>query len=224
MNNTPSPPDNVILWGVVGSTAHGLKTPSSDEDTLGVFAAPTLDIAGLDWHSRKESVVSHEPDMTFHEIGKFCKLALKSNPTVLELLFLEDYKGNSNPWGSSLIGLRHSFINPIDVKTSYLGYAKSQILRYERNARNGKIERKTARHTLRLVEQASDILTKGTFSIKVADPLRYFDLNEMDFEKVLKILWAEYESLKNIDETSSPNYFNPPAVSEWLRAVRIAHI
>lgn len=219
MDNTPSPPMNTLLWGVVGSTAHGLKTPTSDEDTLGVFAASTLEIAGLNWHSNRESVVRHEPDMTFHEIGKYLRLALKANPTVLELLYLDEYK-EINTWGKWLIDIRSKFINPFHVKTSYLGYAKSQIERYERNARNGKVERKTARHTLRLVEQGSDILTHGTFSIKVADPQRYFDLNEMPFEDVLKILWDEYESLKSIDENKSPNFYDPHAVSDWLKALR----
>ncbi len=43
-----SEPGTVLLAGIVGSTAYGLAGPDSDVDRLGVFAAPTLSLLGLD--------------------------------------------------------------------------------------------------------------------------------------------------------------------------------
>jgi len=213
----------ILLHGVVGSTAHGLAREGSDEDTLGVFAVSTLDIAGLNWHSGDESLVTHEPDLTLHEAGKFLRLVLKGNPTVLELLFLDKYY-TITPLGQDLIDMRQALIDPRRIKTAYLGYAKSQIDKFERNARNGKDERKTARHTLRLVEQGANLLIHGGFSIRVANPQRYFDLDEMEFEEVLKILLQGYETLKALPEDSAPDHFDRSAAIEWLRRVRLHYL
>lgn len=38
---------NVLLKGVVGSTAYGLNHENSDVDYMGVFAAPTSEVLGL---------------------------------------------------------------------------------------------------------------------------------------------------------------------------------
>ena len=43
----PDTPPNVLLSGIVGSTAYGLDTKDSDVDRLGVFAAPTEKLLGL---------------------------------------------------------------------------------------------------------------------------------------------------------------------------------
>ena len=87
MNEVSIPP-NVLLSGIVGSTAYGLATEDSDVDRLGVFAAPTERLVGL--HPPQPSVVSSKPDATFHEAGKFAALALKVNPTITELMWLPD--------------------------------------------------------------------------------------------------------------------------------------
>lgn len=63
---------NVILQGVVGSTAYGLATPESDIDRLGVFQARTSELLVL--HPPKESRVSTSPDVTHHELGNMLGL------------------------------------------------------------------------------------------------------------------------------------------------------
>jgi len=80
---------DVLLAGVVGSTAYGLDGPDSDVDRLGVFAAPTIAFHGLT--RPRESDVTTAPDQTLHEAGKFCRLALGGNPTVGELMWLKHY-------------------------------------------------------------------------------------------------------------------------------------
>lgn len=216
MNLTPP---GTLLLGVVGSTAHGLARKGSDVDLLGAFAAPTLDIAGLDWHSNKESIVNHDPDLTFHEAGKYLRLVLKGNPTALELLFLDTYHIKTD-LGAELVNLRTSLINPRSAKDAYCGYAKSQIARFERNAINDKVEHKTARHTLRLVEQGLKLLTEGVFSIRVEDPQRYFDLDEMEYYDVVEYLTKELITLYDTPVDITPLNFDRRAAERWLREVR----
>src|SRR5437868_11290114 len=68
-SDRPSPSPNVILLGVVGSTAYGLDTESSDKDYLGIYQAPTRMLLGL--REPAGTYVEHQPDdRTLHELGK----------------------------------------------------------------------------------------------------------------------------------------------------------
>ena len=74
---------NVLLAGVVGSTAYGLAGPDSDVDRLGMFALPTIELVGLG--KPQLSRVAKNPDSTWHEAGKAVGLFLAGNPTATEL-------------------------------------------------------------------------------------------------------------------------------------------
>src|ERR1700741_5454911 len=79
---------NVLLSGIVGSTAYGIDRAGSDVDHLGVFAVPTEDLHGL--HPPSQSYATAGPDSALHEAAKWCRLALGGNPTVPELVLLPD--------------------------------------------------------------------------------------------------------------------------------------
>lgn len=68
---------------IVGSTAYGLNTESSDEDVVGGFVLPTKMLLGL--KNYKDTIVKHDPDASYHEIKKLIHLACKGNPNVIEL-------------------------------------------------------------------------------------------------------------------------------------------
>ena len=69
-----------------GSKAYGISVEGSDDDYVGVFV-PSLEkflsIRGFG----PETHAANDPDFTLHEIGKFCRLALKGNPAILETLW-----------------------------------------------------------------------------------------------------------------------------------------
>ena len=46
---------NIILESITGSRAYGLNHANSDTDKMGVFIAPTIEVAGLDGNSNKDS-------------------------------------------------------------------------------------------------------------------------------------------------------------------------
>jgi len=144
-----------ILMGLVGSTAYGLATESSDKDYLGVFMSPTRSLLGLT--SPKETIVRRDPDMQLHELGKFCRLALAANPTILELLFLGEYEVMT-PQGQRLVDLRHSFLSA-RIRTTFGGYAIQQARRLQRDgafesALRARSE-KHGRHCMRLMTQGA---------------------------------------------------------------------
>src|SRR5215210_72196 len=97
---------DTILQGVVGSMAYGLAHEGSDTDRLGIFVAPTYEVAGLDWHPSKETRAGDAGgDHTEHEVGKYLRLALKANPTVTELLWLPDHEV-ATAQGRTLVAIR----------------------------------------------------------------------------------------------------------------------
>lgn len=179
-----------ILQGIVGSTAYGLATPSSDVDRMGVFIAPTSQV--VSFHRPKESVVTTKPDITQHEVGKFLSLVLRCNPSVTELLWLsngretgsdyEDYEELDAPWGYDLIYMRKSFLSAPLIKNAYLGYATQQFKKLISRGDGtfgpdlAKRTQKHARHLRGLVEQGFELYTTGSLTVKVSDPeaIRYF--------------------------------------------------
>jgi predicted nucleotidyltransferase len=170
-----------LLSGVVGSHAYGLATPTSDVDRLVFAAAPTSDFFGL--HpivGARASKVSKNPDITVHEIGKAVALLLKCNPTVTELLYLDDWD-EVHEYGKILIARREAFLSAPLVRAAYLGYATAQLrkLQHEREAddeiENRRHREKNARHLRRLLDQGVQLYTTAQLTVRVADPDELFD-------------------------------------------------
>jgi uncharacterized protein len=212
-------PHSILLQGVVGSTAYGLNHANSDIDTLGIFAESPLTIASLNWHNDDESEVRHEPDATLHEARKFARLALKANPTILELLYLNEYMVMTDH-GMQLIENRSTFLDPERVKGSYGGFASQQIARFERNVKNGKVEAKPARHVLRLINQGTELLGRGTLTVKVTDPQKYFDLQYMHADDIVTFLKRKMSEFDNFHGPSALRSFDPDFANSWLNDVR----
>lgn len=146
-------PSSIILEGITGSTAYGLATPDSDVDKHGVYQAPTREVLGP--FPPKETVVMNDPDITYHEVAKFIRLTAKANPTVLEILYLDDYT-IITPVGQMLIDNRSAFLSKT-IYHSYGGYAIAQARRL--NARGDSFSSDTknryskhARHCYRLLQ------------------------------------------------------------------------
>lgn len=171
-------PHDVQLCGVVGSTAYGLTQPTSDIDRLGIFVAPTRAVLGLAGASAvKRSRVSNDPDVSMHELGKYCNLALAANPTVLELLYLTSYDVCTD-LGADLVANRDAFLSDGQVRNAYLGYAISQARKATARAADGKAgfsadtarrTRKHGRHCARLLVMVEQLLTTGSLTLDVSE-------------------------------------------------------
>ncbi|GAA2448353.1 hypothetical protein GCM10010191_77260 [Actinomadura vinacea] len=224
---------NVLLSGVVGSTAYGLATPESDVDRLAVFAAPTVLFHGLRPPTGKQATrVSTDPDVTRHEAGKFAGLCLGVNPTVTELLWLEEYE-TCTELGERLVGIRESFLSARRVRDAYYGYAVSQFRRLENredgsfSADTRKRTAKHARHLARLVHQGLDLYRTGRLTVRLADPQWYRDFGERVAAgevDVAKTLLAEGEAGFDAARTPLPERPEEEVVEAWLIDVRAAFL
>ena len=221
---------HVLLAGVVGSTAYGLATPESDVDRLGVFAVPTEALHGLT--PPAESHVTTGPDLTLHDVRKYAKLALGGNPTVTELMFLDQWEVIT-PLGQELVDIRAAFLSAPAVRNAYLGYAQQQFTKL-RNRGDGSfsadLRRRTAkhaRHMARLCDQGYGLYATGRLRIRLDNPEFYMRFGERvasgDLETAEALL-AVTET--NFNETRSPLPAVPDrgAVEAWLLRVRRAFL
>lgn len=215
-------PTNIILEGITGSKAYGLNTAESDEDIDGVYVAPTSEVLRL--FGVKDMVDHTDPDWTYHEIGKFLKLAMKCNPTILELLFLEGYTIQSK-FGRMLVDNRHHFLSST-VYHSYGGYAISQARKLSArggtfgNGRNKRYS-KHARHCFRLLYQGKELLETGSLTVRVSMDMRkkLFEISELPVDELVSLFESEF---KKFDEIRSvlPDKPNAEAINKMLLKIR----
>lgn len=211
--------DKTILQGVVGSHAYGLAHEGSDTDRMGIFVSPSSTIAGLDWSIKDEtnsiSGVGVD-DHASHEVRKFIRLALKSNPTVSELLWIDEYE--TSTWeGRMVVSARKEFLSHSHVKNAYFGYAKAQLDKFH----NHDFKVKHARHALRLLQQGHSALATGEIVVKVANPKEFFDLNDMKSGAILDLLGKEFlRYTENNDPSPLPEEPNKDAARDIIATIR----
>lgn len=211
------------LVATTGSIAYGLNHANSDLDQMGVFIAPTVEVAGLNWNTHSESWTNTSPegdDLTMHEVGKFLRLCLGGNPTLIELLFMNEYSILTDD-GREIVDIRYSIISERTLRKSYYGYAKSQFERIRQDENNFK--HKMARHTLRIARQGASLISTGGFDVKVDNPQEYFDLTKLPFNEMLDVIKDELNILDTC-KSVIPEEPDREAVAKVLRAIRFENL
>ncbi|MDX2816380.1 nucleotidyltransferase domain-containing protein [Streptomyces sp. NPDC006207] len=151
---------------VMGSRAFGLATDGSDTDRRGVYVAPTP----LFWRFDKppRHVDGPEPEQFSWELERFCELALRANPNILECLH-SPLVEHVDDTGKELLALRGAFLSR-HVHESFARYATGQLRKLEADVRtHGAPRWKHAMHLLRLLISARDLLRTGELRIGVGD-------------------------------------------------------
>lgn len=214
-----NPGANLLLKGVTGSRAFGLNHENSDYDYQGIFVAPTHAFLGLA-SKAQESFNYKNPDTTYHEVGKFCRLALNCNPTVLDLLWLEVYNVRTE-FGIELINLRNNFLSASRVKGAYFGYANDQYAKLLKDDRFEK-RAKNARHFARLLYQGRVLYRTGQLEVKLPNPYAFIEFGESvangDLDRAKSALSYAEEAFK--EPSALPEEPNKEVINEWLLKVR----
>lgn len=212
----------IILQGIVGSRAYNLATPDSDEDRLGIYVEPATAFHGLHLPIDKAaSKVTTDPDIQLHEARKYAQLALRCNPTILELLWLERHEDVQTA-GAHLLGIRSSFLSARRVREAYLGYASDQFRRLLNKGKFAskmrKREEKHARHLLRLLHQGFMLYSLGALPIWLENPEKFHEFGEAVGKDpdVAAQAMAKYEDLFNTTVSPLPLHPDYDEVEEWL--------
>ncbi|MEU6758470.1 nucleotidyltransferase domain-containing protein [Streptomyces sp. NPDC046685] len=160
--------DHTVYQCVMGSRAFGLATEASDTDRRGVYLAPTP----LFWRFDKPPTHVEGPrDEEFSwELERFCELALRANPNILECLH-SPLVERVTPVGEELLSLRGAFLSR-RAHTSFSRYAASQRGKLLADVRvHGAPRWKHAMHLLRLLLSCRDLLRTGRLTVE-ATPYR----------------------------------------------------
>lgn len=208
-------PNNIVLEGVTGSTAYGLNTENSDTDIKGVYVLPTKDILSIGFDPQKTTKDHVDPDWVYHEVGKFMKLVMSGNPTVTELLYLDEYTVMT-PIGQLLIESRDLFLSTKAVMNAYRGYAFSQAKRLNNRTEQGldgydsSLKNRFAKHTrhcFRLLLQARQLLETGTLDVKVTPEQReyLFAMGEKSADEVVKEFMLQDSQFENVKSVLPDN-------------------
>ncbi|MGW2560300.1 nucleotidyltransferase domain-containing protein [Streptomyces sp. NPDC001514] len=178
--------DHTVYSCVMGSRAFGLATDDSDTDRRGVFLAPTP----LYWRFEKPPTHVEGPaDEQFSwELERFCELALRANPNILECLH-SPLVEHIDDTGRELLALRDAFLSR-QAHETFVRYAAGQRRKLDADVRqHGAPRWKHAMHLLRLLASCRDLLRTGRLVIDVGD-----DRERLLAVKRGEVRWAEVES------------------------------
>lgn len=109
-----------------GSHLYGLATETSDTDYGGVFMAPLSQLLGIG-HDYCDQINNDTNDVSWYELNKYMQLLIKSNPTMLESLYVPDkYVLYESEIMKELRSYRDMFLTKMCFH-NFGGYAVSQI-------------------------------------------------------------------------------------------------
>lgn len=210
--------DWAILAGYRGSIAHGTWLPTDDPDSvddkdlMSFCVPPPIYYLGLhEYGSKGTAEMMREIegvmwDVVVYEARKAISLLSKGNPNVLSMLWLpETLYTKVTPAGRLLLDCREQFAGK-HVYNAYVGYARSQLSKMERNAHEGYMgekrkalvskhgyDTKNATHLIRLLRQGIEFLATGELIVQRPDAAELIDIKRgaWSLEKVK----AEAESL-----------------------------
>lgn len=218
----------ILLQGTVGSRAYGLDHPDSDTDRLGVIQYPTESFLGLSTLPETAAFKDDLGDVVQHELKKWIRLALKCNPTVMELVWLDSYE--TKTWrGLELVGMRGLFLSKKAVRNSYLGYASNQFERLKKRG-DGSFSstlrnqtEKHARHMYRLLMQGAELHDTGHLTIRVSDPEQCFDFGRKVGDGYLDDAETMLELTEHIFDSKPSPLADEPSfeyINDWLIRTR----
>ncbi|MDX3850623.1 DNA polymerase beta superfamily protein [Streptomyces sp. AK02-01A] len=177
--------DHTVYSCVMGSRAFGLATRDSDTDIRGVFLAPT----SLYWRFEKPPAHVEGPaaEQFSWELERFCSLALRANPNVLECLH-SPLVERVDDTGRELVALRDAFLSRQAHRT-FVRYAEGQHRKLVADVRrHGAPRWKHAMHLLRLTASCRDLLRTGRLVIDVGT-----DRESLLAVKHGEVPWSEIE-------------------------------
>ena len=156
----------VILDTVTGSRAYGLDHATSDTDRRGVYLAT----ADVQWSlaGAAEQLEDRAADAVYWELGKFVRLALRANPTALEVLWTP-LVTSATPLGERLRAERGVFLSR-RVAATFGNYAEQQFQKHQRRRdRTGEVRHKELMHLVRLLRSGVALLRTGGLPVAVPE-------------------------------------------------------
>jgi predicted nucleotidyltransferase len=211
-----------------GSKSYGIDVEESDDDYVGVFTAPLRRFASI-YGLELDTWAIHKPDATLHEIGKFCHLALKGNPAVLETLWNPEIL-HRHPAGEELIGLRRGFLHRGSLEV-YIAYAEAQMKKMVKgkplHSKGGAYNGKYGAHLIRLLHAGIGLAERQEVTVRVdaeqARALIRIRRMEISMGEVLNLARPLLERLRKLSaENSLPERPEFDRINDLVVRARLA--
>lgn len=221
-----------ILLVRSGSRAYGVHEETSDYDSTGVAIESLSERMSIN-EVPVEVVECKDTnlDCTIYTLEKFCKLASKGNPNIIETLFSPVLEYTKE--GNQLIELRNAFWNK-RAGTAFLGYIKAQVeriqgLRGQKDVtRKELVERfgydtKYAYHIIRLGIIGREYLQTGYIQLPMSDlhirNLKSIRNGERKLSEVLADSAVLEQEIKWATEFgAAPREPNFSKINDWMRS------
>ena len=229
-------PGQILFIKLAGSRSHNTNHANSDRDYTGVFLRPTGEVLQLNpptdtiSHDSSGEVVEKQfPDHAFYEVHKLCKLIVKGNPAIVEMLFTEHYANWTDQW-DELREHRMEFLTKNTVK-QYLGYVNGQLSRLKKRQLGFDIctskrtyEEKWAYHIIRLCYDAARIAS-GTEPLvwkegKERETLMKIRNCEYSWGEIEKMMEKEISIVENMKPWNLPDEADEEVLNDWLIRLR----
>lgn len=236
---------NTIFYCEVGSGAHGINEPGTDDtDIMGACIEPPAYVIGMQKFEQWEHHTAWEReggranksgpgdvDYVFYSLRKFVRLAVKGNPSILVPLFVPDEEFRFA--SSEALELRRCRDLIISKQAGYrfLGYLRAQKSKLigektPKTKRPELIEKygydtKFAGHAVRLGLQGLELMRKGKITLPMSQHAAWYikDLRKgkFRFENVIDYInIIERQLVSAIETTDLPEHPNYEWADKYL--------
>jgi uncharacterized protein len=235
-----------ILRGEVGSSAHGVNLPGSDDfDMMAIVVErPEVALGTKEWEHKiyrsaeeregKKNVPSQagDIDLSIFSLRKFARLAAQGNPNVQMMFYGPTL--HIDHWGKTL-RLNHKLFASKQVIRRFLGYMKAQKQRLQgergqmRTTRTALVEKygydtKYAMHVLRLGFQGIMWSETGHMPVPLGEFQREYLLHvrqgKFTFEEIIGAAeYLEAQLLSLLDKSTLPEEPNFKMIDQLLNNI-----
>jgi len=229
----------VVRIAEVGSTAHGISTPDTDDDfDCTVVRVESFTELVVGNPNRQSMMIRTQPDgirsrmgdidLQAYTLRKFASLAAKGNPSILAAIFSQgihrDTGVDFDKLGRMVASRR--------AGSAFLGYMNQQLERWQglRGQKNVKrpelvdaygFDTKYAAHVIRLGSQGIEYMQNGRFAMPLLPPLAEdivaLRMGQISEENALA--WAfdvERELLSAVNASKLPEQPASESINAWL--------
>jgi predicted nucleotidyltransferase len=132
-------PAHTVYLTKHGSQAYGTNLPTSDLDFKGFAVAPEKVVVGFAYEFNEQETKPEDApegtppeeieDKVIYDLRKFCSLATKCNPNIIEVLFVDESDiVFLHPAGKLIRDHREEFLSKT-IRSTFSGYAFAQLKR-----------------------------------------------------------------------------------------------
>lgn len=210
-----------LVRAIAGSKLYGLNTHESDDDFMGIFIPSPEEKLGL---SCREQIVE-SPDSTIYELGKYVRLAVGGNPTILQLLYTPEDKWTQwdDRWLKVQQSMRRLCVSQ-KCRSAFLGYLQQQKQKMlsDRQQRPELVEKygydtKFGMHAIRLGQTGVRLLEYGEIEFPMATRDDLMNIRAGLYSKEYIIERIEFlESELKAVQSVLPVEPDIAAISKWL--------